>query len=550
MRYVFILLCLFTTALSACGDDASSNNTKAEKDSADAKMLNDAPLNKFLYQNSDYPIIHFDVAQTDNTALAMWKGAHTVTEENIDFIPLTWASRSTVHKVYPDGSQALLCTGNAEVAKIKIEDRRLKMVNQLIAPGQEAHYATPAQTTALVKTMDANYMKEDGYIKPLLAFLEKHKQSSETGSYGVYSLIDKDGFLYAGYGTTLVKYGDQGNASAASPLVLTDKVDLRDHLPKELAAKIHRFLGINMTYDGNIAVAMPGLIAVVSRDLKQVWTCPIPGEIVDNGISLDEKGGIYVVTDKFMRKMVWTGSKLSLEEADGAWKESYPYDASKKALWLSHGSGATPSLMGFGDAEDHLVVLSDAGSPVKIMAFWRDAIPADAKQVQGAATKRMAAATKIDFPVATTIEWSLQVYRDGVMAFASDFPDPVLLSKEQVFPLTLLSMGYTRKGAKGAQCFTWNAKNKSLDSRWLYEERPMTWTLGPVSRASNAVYLNTLDNGDPIIIGKDWTTGEEIAKIQLPKTFKVNTCGQFVYPLRNGDLVLSGAFGPVLIRKQ
>lgn len=162
----------------------------------------------------------------------------------------------------------------------------------------------------------------------------------------------------------------------------------------------------------------------------------------------------------------------------------------------------------------------------------------------------MAAATKIDFPVATTIEWSLQVYGNGVMAFASDFPDPILISKEQVFPLTLMSMGYTRKGAKGAQFFSWNTATKTLESRWLYQDRSMTWTLSPVSRKDNAVYLNTLENGDAIIVGKDWTTGKPIAEIYLPKTFKVNTCGQFIYPLRNGDLVLSGAFGLVLIRKK
>lgn len=216
-------------------------------------------------------------------------------------------------------------------------------------------------------------------------------------------------------------------------------MDIRDHLPKELAQKVHRFLGINITYDGYIVVAMPGIVAIASRDLKKAWACAIPGEIVDNGVTLDDKGGIYLVTDKFMRKMVWTGQKLSLDEADGAWKEPYPYDKSKKALWLSHGSGATPTLMGFGDNEDHLVVLSDAGNPVKVMAFWRDKIPADAKQIENAATKRMASALKIDFPVATIIELSLQVYKNGVMAFASDFPDPILIDKTQVFPLTFIN---------------------------------------------------------------------------------------------------------------
>lgn len=95
--------------------------------------------------------------------------------------------------------------------------------------------------------------------------------------------------------------------NADTPLKMIDKMDLKDHLPKELAQKVHRFLGINITYDGYIVVAMPGIVAIVSRDLKKAWACAIPGEIVDNGVTLDDNGGIYLVTDKYMRKMVWTG---------------------------------------------------------------------------------------------------------------------------------------------------------------------------------------------------------------------------------------------------
>lgn len=61
--------------------------------------------------------------------------------------------------------------------------------------------------------------------------------------------------------------------------------------------------------------------------------------------------------------------------------------------------------------------------------------------------------------------------------------------------------------------------------------------------------MNTLENVEQIIIGKDWDSGKQVAEIPLPKNYQVNTCGQFICPLRNGALVVSGAFGPVLIRK-
>jgi len=45
----------------------------------------------------------------------------------------------------------------------------------------------------------------------------------------------------------------------------------------------------------------------------------LPSEDVENSICADEQG-IYVVTSKRMLKVVWTGSRLSIEEADGGWQ--------------------------------------------------------------------------------------------------------------------------------------------------------------------------------------------------------------------------------------
>lgn len=78
----------------------------------------------------------------------------------------------------------------------------------------------------------------------------------------------------------------------------------------------------------------------------------------------------------------WSGPGPSCRYAkpDGASKEPYDYVKDQPGLWLSRGAVATPTCMGFGPDEDHLVVLSDAGDPVKVVAFWRDEIPADASK--------------------------------------------------------------------------------------------------------------------------------------------------------------------------
>jgi hypothetical protein len=465
-------------------------------DLEEVSMQEASPKNPFLYSESVCPIIHFDSAQTDSQPVGWWaRGDHEVTADELDFVPLSWASHSMLHRRYRDGSDVLLVTGNASAAKLRVADDRLELVGECVVPSQEQSYAPPEAVAQLLEAMDAGFMDESAYLPPFVEYATAYHQGVNNGAYGVYSLLDLDGHLYAGYGTSLTRFTDSGDGGSSAPLEITGTLDIKDHLPAELAKTVSRFLGINMTYDGFLVVAMPGVVAVVSRDLSHVFAAPMPGEAIDNGICLDDDRGVYVVTSAYMRKLVWTGSQLSVDEADGAWKEPYPYVTDKPGLWLSRGAGATPTCMGFGPDEDHLVVLSDAGDPVKVVAFWRDEIPSDTQPVDGVASLRTASAVKLDFPIATTIEWSAQVCRDGVLMFASDFPDPAVLpgAEAHAMQTTLASMGYTREGPRGAQRFRWNTDTKTLEASWLYTDRSMAWTLSPVSSTDDVIYLNEPD---------------------------------------------------------
>jgi len=135
--------------------------------------------------------------------------------------------------------------------------------------------------------------------------------------------------------------------------------------------------------------------------------------------------------------------------------------------------------------------------------------------------------------------------------FASDFPEPVILpgQREHAVQTTLMSMGYTRQGPRGAQRFTWSSDTKALESSWLYMDRSMAWTLAPVSRIDSTIYLTTLQDGQMTMVGIDWETSQQNATIALPPTFRVNTMGQFIYPLPDSSLMISSCFGPARIRK-
>ena len=145
--------------------------------------------------------------------------------------------------------------------------------------------------------------------------------------------------------------------------------------------------------DGSVLDGLTCLAGVLADQVGHLWlrqvASPIDaGEVFavfvrtankishPRGISVDDKGGIYCVTSKYMRKVVWDGKKLSDKEEDGAWKSEYDYVPNPKAL--SRGSGNTPTLMGFGPDDDKLVVLrADTETPhgkvVRIMDLAREA---------------------------------------------------------------------------------------------------------------------------------------------------------------------------------
>jgi hypothetical protein len=69
------------------------------------------------------------------------------------------------------------------------------------------------------------------------------------------------------------------------------------------------------------------------------------------------------------------------------------------------GTGSTPTLMGFGENEDKLVLITDGSNRMKLVAFWLDAIPADARVVEGALSPRIADQKPVSAGIAEDRRW-------------------------------------------------------------------------------------------------------------------------------------------------
>ena len=157
------------------------------------------PNNPFLVQNSAYPSVHFDSAQTDTTTLPTWPGKSTLEPSQVDWLPgLT--TIGTVHRPYPGGEQAVFFSGGNRVGKIRITGGDFSMVDEVSIPGLEDNTISTTKLRRIVKQMESAKGDETVYLPPLTEFLEITAQSSATLMNGLYTLMDSDGYYYAGWG--------------------------------------------------------------------------------------------------------------------------------------------------------------------------------------------------------------------------------------------------------------------------------------------------------------------------------------------------------------
>ena len=208
----------------------------------------------------------------------------------------------------------------------------------------------------------------------------------------------------------------------------------------------------------------------------------------------------------------------------------------------SHGSGTTPTLLGFGDDEDKLVVISD-GNPegAQLVGFWRHEIPEDFEQKSGTRSRRIADQIRIQVSP-TTVEASPIVYGNGVVILNSTYPESAPP------PLSIIGnaflAGTTRKAPLGMQKFEWNAaENRFVESWFLPGIDNTDWMPPTLSPQNGLAYISTKENDVYEYRAIDWQTGETVARWQFPDDSVLwNNWGGITTLLEDGDLLLGGFF--------
>ena len=462
------------------------------------------PRNPWL-ASSSYPMGHVDPAQQDAMPQAGPTGpSRTLTDSELQYTftgPGFFAALTS--GIYPDGRRVFW--GNGLDRLVKLDYDSYQVVAERFLDGVEAF--TPAQAEQSIARFDRS---NEGPVAIYHAFRDAQKLRDLAG---LYTVMDRDNVYYVGDKSGLITaYGDADPGDAHSPIVALRSFQLP-------AAASGYLMGMNMTYDGWLVVATEhGYLLAIKRDFsdyrlarlrhsegaRDKSTGPTGYGWIRNGFAIDAAGGIYIASQAHMHKVVWNGDQLSTDEGDGAWSEPY-------LNGLGHGTGATPSLMGFGE-EDRFVVITDGEPQMNMVLFWRDAIPANWTRLPGAPSRRIAGQLPVTMgdPGLTEIQSEQSVVVAGYGALVvNNAPRNVpwyLPQRAQRLLVSYLGSN-PRYQPYGVQKFAWDPLARELRESWVNREVSSPSSVPIVGTGSDTVYLIGARDNRWTLEALDWETG-------------------------------------------
>lgn len=444
------------------------------------------PRNPFL-ADSSYPLGHGGSAQQD-ALLVPGPGdpGREFSAGEIQYAPVGPAHFGAyTSSPYPDGRRVIWSNGLDRIVKVDFETFEVLATHWV--PG--AKRWTEAEADESIERLDGS---NEGLRAILAAFGDASKLRDLSSVYTVldvdntYYIADKDGSITA--------YADADPADPSSAIVKRAVFTM----PAEVTGLT---VGMNMTFDGWLIVPTEhGFVVAVSRDLKQhrvirmrhsegaedKATGPTGYGWVRNGVAIDHSGGLYIASQAHMHKLVWENQQLSTDPAAGAWTAPYAND------W-GHGSGATPSLMGF-EAEDRFVVITDGAPLMNVVLFWRDAVPQDWRPLPNAPDPRIAGMLPADMgdPELQEIQSEQSVVVAGYGALVVNNVGrnaPWYLPARASMLLISFLGSAPRYQPYGVQKFEWDPVGRVLRNAWVNREVSSPSCVPVVSYPSDRVYL-------------------------------------------------------------
>ncbi len=140
----------------------------------------------------------------------------------------------------------------------------------------------------------------------------------------------------------------------------------RDFDLRGLLASDDKIISALPDWEGRIWFASAdGTVGWINRQSGKVHTRDL-GSPIGNSFAVDERKGVYVVTDRALYRLSARHGRVRV-----VWRHGYPNDGTVKPGQTEAGSGATPTIMGGG----RYVAITDNADPIDIVVFRRRANP-------------------------------------------------------------------------------------------------------------------------------------------------------------------------------
>ncbi|AKB55132.1 MULTISPECIES: DUF1350 family protein [Methanosarcina] len=540
---------VLTIAIVACAIALFVGIPTADAEESTAttpEMVNRSVVNPYL-ASSLYAITHFDSSQSDSTPYGPPRGNFTVdpmTQPTVYGGPINIITLASTNKSY------MWAVGSDRVSYVNVTDNNWTAVAKYEALTDASNNSFPAvpdenfSTFGESSAVGMNTSSMNSSLKSLFG-----ENYADRFGNGLYSVVDNENVLYTNYGDNLYAFAlsDPNNPSAGIKklYMLEDVVTAiqgDDHPPYA------RLFGLSMTYDGYLIITFSNGVAVINRDLNTTSTSFYKlgrGEYVSNSVAVDENNGIYLASDSVMHKLVWDGTNLSDNEADGAWSSPYNNSEQPPMIKVGNGTGSTPTLMGFSDDEDKLVVITDGAKQMNLVAFWRNEIPEGSERIAGQ--------IPVTCNFTTLPEWiqtEQSVVVSGYGAFVvNNIPENVssdLIGQNKILQVSLMGPAYDT--AYGAERFQWNTSTNEWSSVWARSDVSSTSMVPIYSQSGNMALINgyRLPDGWKVL-GLDWDTGEIVHQTIFGDANFGNGAYALLEYLENDDLIFNSFVGPIRI---
>ena len=529
-----------TCALFSCSDD---ENDPSKDDNEPPLSEATVPTPNPYLASEHYLLTHFNSAQTDAFPYAVKGGTFQM---NPDDCASTWSgpvNLMTLSSTDPDYMWGM-CSDR--VSYIRIADGAFERVAEIGLPN-----GIQMNTEEnLRKLVDTQYTSTDQLYADAVEILGKYPQMSM--SNGNYVICDNENYAYTNARTVICRYKLKEAGNPKAGIVLDKQVDMAPYMDNP-----QTLVGMVMTYDGYLVVASGNGIAIIDRTMSMPPVVKLipDDQVITNSAAVDEHNGIYIASNSrtpggkgIMHKFVWKNGKLSEDEADGAWTASYDGGPEAPAIKMGYGTGSTPTLMGFGDDEDKLVVITDGAKRMKLVAFWRDDIPEDAVPVD-AENPRIADQKEISCGLSASTEWIQSEQSVAISGYGAFVVNNVIPNTVPDKIVAVLSIGPLVTPPFGVERLQWDTEKNQWYSVWTRSDVSSISMIPAISTASNMVFVNGYTEADGWeVTGLDWGTGATSHRVIFGQTSRGNGAYAIIQYMENGDLLFNSVGGPFRVK--